>query len=357
MGQITRSRFGVDPFGAPPRTVVRRSQEINLNVQPIPASFSGNQWLPAENLTIAEEWSDDPMTLRVGEPITRTLIMSARGLISSQLPELPDWSVGDLKFYPDRPQLEDEMSDAGVYSTRREQAAIIPNQPGSYVLPEIAIPWWNIQTDQQEIAVVPERTIRVLSATGVDTGQPDITSLVAPIQPILNGPAEDEVEITPRESPPVTDESQSDMWKWSTLLIAIVWVITLVVWWKKSTGAKHSQNTQYKSAAKIAVGPAENNVIAACENNDPLKAKNALLEWAGAQWAHSAPVGLGEIAARTGGDMRDQINHLNRVLYSSQMIEWDGAKFKSVFSDAVAVLKQKHSRPEPEGQLQPLHKL
>ncbi|NNE37614.1 MAG: protein BatD, partial [Gammaproteobacteria bacterium] len=234
MGQITRSRFGVDPFGAPPRTVVRRSQGINLNVQPIPASFSGNHWLPAENLNLAEEWSGDPMTLRVGEPITRTLILTARGLISSQLPELPDWSVGDLKFYPDRPQLDDEKSDAGISSIRREQAAIIPNQPGSYVLPEIAIPWWNTLTDQLETAIVPERIIRVLPATGADTGQPEITTLVAPVQPLLNGPAEDEVEITLTETPPVTDESQPEIWKWSTLLFVMIWIITLVAWWHKS---------------------------------------------------------------------------------------------------------------------------
>ncbi len=357
MGQITRSRFGVDPFGAPPRTVVRRSQGINLNVQAVPAAFSGNDWLPAENLNLAEEWSGDPMTLRVGEPITRTLVLTARGLISSQLPQLPDWSVGDLKFYPDRPELDDERSDEGINSIRREQAAIIPNQPGTYVLPEIAIPWWNTLTDQMETAIVPERTIRVLPATGADTNQPEITSLVTPIQPMLNGLTEDDVQITPDETAPDIENTQYDVWKWSTLLFAIVWIITLVSWWRKSARENNPAGGRGYSVAKLALGTAENNVLAACDNNDPVQTRDAILQWAVAQWADTPAVTMGEIGNRLGDEMHRQIQHLNSVLYSGKSQEWNGASFKSIFSEAIKNLKQKTARPEPEGQLQPLHRL
>jgi hypothetical protein len=357
MGQITRSRFGVDPFGAPPRTVVRRSQGIDLEVRSIPVSFTGYHWLPSENLNIAEEWSGDPLTLKVGEPITRTLILTARGLISSQLPELLDWAVGDLKFYPDRPQTDDEKSAAGINSTRREKAAIIPNQPGNYVLPEIAIPWWNTLTDRLETAIVPERTIRVLPATGASPDQPEITSLVTPVQPLLNGPGNEAVEIVPEQTPADIENTQPEIWKWTSLALAMVWLITLVAWLKKTrlfpAGSKSLSTVQVKPDVRTS----EKIVLEACDKNDPVKLKNALLEWGRAVWFDGPPLGLSEIAQRSGMDMHEQIHHLNNVLYSNQSGDWDGGGFKNVFIDAVKTLNQKKAKQEPPGKLEPLYKL
>lgn len=356
MGQITRSRFGVDPFGAPPRTVVRRSQSIDLNVRSIPDTFTGTQWLPAENLNIAEEWSGDPLTLRVGEPITRTLILTARGLISSQLPELSNWSVADLKFYPDRAQLDDEKSDSGIISTRHEKAAIIPNQPGVYVLPEIAIPWWNTLTDRLENAIVPERTIQVLPAISINTGQPEITSLIAPIQPVLNAP-EDNVTITDNETT-MTDTSESQIWKWSTLLLAVIWIITLIVWWQKPRQDSAKANNIINGDRKLSHGAAEKKVLAACDINDPVEVKNALLEWGKAVWLDAPPVGLGEIALRTNNEMRDHIHGLNSHLYSSNPNTWDAGEFKSVFVVMAKSLEKNTNKvQQDQGQLQPLYKL
>ena len=356
MGQITRSRFGIDPFGAPPRTVVRRSQAIDLNVRSIPDTFTGTQWLPAENLTIAEEWSGDPLSLRVGEPITRTLIMTARGLISSQLPELPNWSLADLKFYPDRAQLDDEKSDIGIISARREKAAIIPNEPGVYILPEIAIPWWNTLTDSLENAIVPERTIQVLPAIDANSGQPEITSLIAPIQPILNAP-DDNVSITENETT-ISDTNESNIWKWSTLLLLVVWLITFIVWWQKPRKNRVKANNTINDNKKLTPGTAQKNVLAACDNNDPLEVKNALLQWGNAVWLDDPPVGLAEIALRVDTKMQEHIQGLNSHLYSSHQNAWDAGDFKTVFVVTAKSLETNTNKaPQAQGKLQPLYKL
>ena len=56
------------------------SEPIELDVKPVPASFPGEVWLPARELSLTENWSIDPETLNVGDSTTRTLTLIARGL-------------------------------------------------------------------------------------------------------------------------------------------------------------------------------------------------------------------------------------------------------------------------------------
>ena len=74
------------------------SEPIELDVKPVPASFPGEVWLPARELSLTENWSIDPETLNVGDSTTRTLTLIARGLQGSQLPPLS--AFRDLSISP-----------------------------------------------------------------------------------------------------------------------------------------------------------------------------------------------------------------------------------------------------------------
>jgi hypothetical protein len=357
MGQISRSRFGMDPFGSPPRTIVRRSQSVNLNVRPIPASFNGDNWLPAKKLTIAEEWSADPLTLNVGEPITRTLILTATGLISSQLPELPTWDQPELKFYPDRPLLSDEKFNSGITSTRREKAAIIPNQPGNYVLPEVLVPWWNTTTDSLEVAVVPERTILVLPAPGLETTPPDMTSLIQPIPQGLDASQQDESNVTNTQDPLLRTDEASNIWKWTTLMLVLVWLITIAVWRNYSKKKNSPQQNQPKAGFETITSTIKQ-VNEACESNDPARVKESLLAWSKFIWKDNPPLSIGDIANKTDSALRDELIKLNQVLYSHASEPWTGDELNKAFTEEANRLSQKQlSGKLDQGKLEPLFKI
>jgi len=58
----------------------------------------------AEQLVLKQEWSGDNQQMKVGEPLTRTLTLLAKGTTVSQLPELNAAKIDDqLKAYPDQP--------------------------------------------------------------------------------------------------------------------------------------------------------------------------------------------------------------------------------------------------------------
>ncbi|MGI9228572.1 MAG: BatD family protein, partial [Gammaproteobacteria bacterium] len=122
--------------------IIRRSAAVELNVKPIPAAFPGAHWLPAARVELSEQWSKDPSTMQVGEPVTRTLNITVTGLTASQLPVLEGALDGSFKQYPDQPQLETRKNATGSTAIRRDKVALIPVIAGDFTLPEIKLPWW-----------------------------------------------------------------------------------------------------------------------------------------------------------------------------------------------------------------------
>lgn len=353
-GQIASNSYGYDPFGRGPSTVIRRSGEVVLQVRPIPAAFTGDNWLPAENLTIAEQWSVDPANLQEAEPVTRTLILTATGLTSSQLPELPAWAMPDLKYYPDQPALSDVKTSAGITGTRSEKAAIIPNRPGNYVSPEISIPWWNTATDRLEYAVVPEHAIQVqpgASRTGIgtpadvqqsQTQQPAVTRSVA-------GPTS-EPEVATDSVPAL----QGNYWKWISMAMLVLWLSTLLFWWQTSR-----QGIQRGSVAASSRGKpdgAAKQVLEACKRNDPQSTRIQLLQWGCVVWPDYPPRSLGDISLRTSNAMAEEVRKLNDALYGRTGKVWTGESLAQVFaSESVRTTEDK--KPGEQGKLEPLYRI
>ena len=351
-GQIASSAYGYDPFARTPSTIIRRSKEVRLDVRPIPAAFTGTDWLPAKNLTIAEQWSIDPANLKQGEPATRTLILTATGLTSSQLPELPVWNLSALKYYPDQPVLSDTRTSAGITGTRSEKAAIIPNQPGTYVLPEISIPWWNTATDKLEYAVVPEHTVQV-QGSAVANNAP------VAVQPIQNQQAEVKEPITAPEADlqvaietaPMTEDSY---WKWFSMSLLVLWVSTLLVWWQKSRPAVQHASSFISNRGKP--DTAAKQVLEACKKNDPQTTRLQFLQWGKLAWPANPPQGLGDISLRMSSEMATEIKKLNDVLYSRNTSAWNGEGLVKIFSSESTRAVEK-SAPTEQGKLEPLYRI
>ena len=59
------------------------SQPFSVAVQPIPAAAQ-RPWLPSRELRLVEDWPQDPPRFRVGEPLTRTVTLTASGIAAAQ---------------------------------------------------------------------------------------------------------------------------------------------------------------------------------------------------------------------------------------------------------------------------------
>ena len=157
--------------------LIRSTEGKTIEVLARPPSFDADQWMPSSQLQISQQWSSNLDQLVVGEPVTRTITISAHGLTGAQIQTLPIQSGNEIKIYPDQPQLGEQKSASGIIGIRQESLALVPNRAGEIVLPEIRVQWWDtvhrrIQTatlDPVRLQVAPsDSTSPQLSDSSLD---------------------------------------------------------------------------------------------------------------------------------------------------------------------------------------------
>ncbi len=322
--EIVSAQAGRNSFFGQAITQNKRvsSKPITLNVQAVPEALKQAAWLSAESLQLTEQWSDSQLQVKVGEPLTRTVTLVAKGSTVGQLPELSTQiAVEGIKIYPDQPQLQEAKNNDGLTAMRQEKIAFIANKAGEYQLPAIDVAWFNSKTQQLETAHLPAVTIKAL---------PVAEAVETQVAPTVQAPQITSVE----------NQDQVHLWQTIAGLLALGWLIN-GVWW-----FKHSPKSQAVMVpAKTLVNAAEANLKQACQSNNPQAAKQALL-------AYFAVDSLAAIGAT--GSFADEINGLNRYLYSGQTSEWHGDGLWQAFKQRPVSSQQAQV---VEVSLEPLFKL
>ena len=340
------ARFSLDPFNAGASTTVRQSEALELLVEPVPAAYRGEHWLPAGDVKITEQWSKDPNDLLPDEPVTRSLTITAQGLTASQLVELPELFPDGFKQYPDKPELANSKGADGITGTRQQKNAVIPTQAGTYTLPEVSLPWWNTGTQSLEYAVLPARQIQVKSAA--PTAAIDTPALP---DPGTQTPA----QVTPQAGETATPASSPtpgiSIWQWLTAILAIAWLVTLAYILKNRKPAR----AEPPALQTANLGAARKAIERACRDDNPEKVKIALLQWAGAHPAGLSVTSLGDLEKLSNEELAAELRNLSRRLYSRTAEPWYGAPLWQAFLQEERSAATKSS-VEP-GKLEPLFRL
>ena len=113
-------------------TLRRRSKPITVEVKPIPANYPDAPWIPAASLKLEESWSALPEDLEVGDSVTRTVTLLAKGIDGSQLPPLELSPVDGIKAYPDQPRSENTRDQDGITGIGINSTALLITAPGEF---------------------------------------------------------------------------------------------------------------------------------------------------------------------------------------------------------------------------------
>ena len=309
-----------------------KSNPIHLTVQPIPADFKGQHWLPAKEVRLIEKWSGDTQKMPVGEPLTRTLTLMVKGATLGKLPELQATSQNkNLKNYPDQPVLKEKKTKEGVIAFREEKIAFIPSKAGSYTLPEITLDWFNVATGQTETIKIAETT--VIAVGGVSGTIDDAQTTDATTQTLV-------------ESNDVGNNNK--LWQIISACLALGWLLTLVFVFKKNKQTV----TKKLPEAEISLKSCLKALKKACDNNDAKAVKEVLLTWGRLQYNSITLAGL---ATHCNDDLADEILNLNKNLYSQQRADWKGEGLFQAFSKQKSSHKQ--SKKLTSDGLEPLYRI
>lgn len=324
------------------RTQTRRvqSKAIQLEVLPAPDAFSGQHWLAAENVQLQQTWSSKDLTAAVGEPLTRTITILAKGITASQLPELElTLNSSTIKMYPDQPVLKNQRAATGVTAIREQKVAIIPSKAGEYRVPAIEVPWFNTTTGLVETALIPETTITAVAKQSVE-----IPRVIADVS--------EKPTVEAQTVDPVTSvNAVGEFWKWLSVVLAIGWLLTLMWMMNKRQAKTHHLDVTENDHASMK--KAMKSLHAACHANDPKQAKKALISWG--YLLHNTRE-LDHISIYCSLPLQAEIKRLNQCIYSQGDSYWDGAELTLLVDEHTHQMQEKEKHKKKD-ELEPLHRL
>ena len=159
------------------RRVTAFIEGVSIEVKERPASVRDSAfWLPVSDLELEETWSTDLGNLRIGDTVERTVTMTAHGLDGAVLPPFSESQIVGINQYPNPPEIDRSFVEGSIVGSRTESVSMVFTEAGNFEIPEISIIWWNINTDQAEVTVLPATRINIAGIQGVVPAEQTVAS-------------------------------------------------------------------------------------------------------------------------------------------------------------------------------------
>ncbi|VAW75564.1 hypothetical protein MNBD_GAMMA12-2764 [hydrothermal vent metagenome] len=334
-----------------------RTKTKKVSVKARPKSSRARYWLPAVKVSLSDIWTGNPQRLYVGGSVSRTVSIEALGLMASQLPEINLNMPPGIKAYKETAVSKDLRDLEHIRSTRKIKILFLPSRAGTYTIPEIKLPWWNVKTNKIEVAILPARTLKVLDILGPATTK-------TPSSPKLTLPdkkSKKTGQVSTNKAVPVqSGAGYSVLWVWLSAFLLLVWLLTMLMWWLSLTRVEQDQelvrlkkkHSPPMSAILNSEQALQKSVRQSCILKQPGHCRKALLDWSRLHWPKNFPTSLTQIAERLKfADFVVQIDYLNELLYAndqnaeslvdSVVEHWDSDALWQSFS---AAIKQRQSQ-------------
>jgi len=306
------------------RRVTVESEPLQLQIEPRPAGYAGTDWQPARSLSVSQQISSSN-ALRVGEPVTRTVIIDAIGLEENMIAE-PAWpELAGARIYPDQPQGITRDDGEWVLGHKEFRYAVVPEQEGKLVLPELEVHWWDTVNDREQTAVLPAQTLQVLPSSLVPPAPQPTPGAVQGTEsmrvPALRG-----------------EPAQAGYWRWLTVLFALLWLVTLALYWRtRRFGDVNASLNGGELSGTADEAELLGGLRRACERGDTAAARRGLYAWLrefGPAGADGSLLGLAGVVADP--ELRESIHALDALGFrqetgpasAKQTAEaWAGSRF------------------------------
>lgn len=268
------------------RRVTAFIEGITIDVKERPAAVQNDDfWLPVSNLTLEESWSTDINNLKVGDSIVRTITMTADGLDGAVLPPFSPTEIEGLNLYPDPAEIERTFVDGAIVGTRIETTSMVPINSGNVVIPEISIPWWNIDTDQLEVTVIPATRLIIATVTGETPAEQTVASTENLEELLSQLPVVDQSMIDEQAEAEFIEVEAV----WLNYTIAAAFIIVLFSIYKLVIADNKRAINEYlqRLKAQIAANFSPDNnervaykqLVRACSSNDLTAIRQTLITW------------------------------------------------------------------------------
>lgn len=303
-GEMLDRTSGRYDYFAQTKPVSAKSNDITIEVAAKPDNFPGD-WLIADLVSLNEEWSPATDQLTQGEPVTRTITITALDVAEHQLPDLTLATPDGVKLYKEQPHAKQAERNGTLVSQKVFSMAVVANKAGELVLPEVKLPWWNKKTNSVHYATLPEKRLTVQI-------NPELPQQSA-------APT-----VVPTTQTPLTETPQASPWQWNytSSVISLLWLssVVLLLWFRPTKTVAVKTSVHHSGSAKA--NPKK--LQQACHANDATATRQWLMLWAEQQFGR-CPASLNELATWCkDAAFAEQLQLLNQQLYQKEQQSWQG---------------------------------
>ena len=338
-----------DAFGQRRQTGIE-SGVVKVHVLPKPDAYPANAaWLPAHSLRIYDAGNSaananvGANVARVGDAISRTIVVAAEGLSATALPNIPLAELSGVKMYASQPQFNESTDGKYITGTRTQTITWVPTAPGQLTLPAIAVTWWDADQHMTRVATLPARLVTVTGTASMAAPK------AAPPQPTNASPAKQSDE-QHAESPLATRifaalRSVNALLVIIALICAGSWLISAGRTRTRKAGldSAKQESTPALSASRASTPRPSALRLAidhACKANNPFEARRALAAWLAARWEMPEQVSLTLVAKEP------VIADLNAAAFGSSKKAWKGAALREWLAQVPVKAPSESARPQ-----------
>ncbi|RTK94879.1 MAG: protein BatD [Neisseriaceae bacterium] len=305
-GRIDSNPYGIITInsGQPFRI---QSKPITLNIKNIPENIDPTKWLPAKNVTYTDNWSTNSHDATAGDPITRTITISATGVEAGLIPELEFESIAGANIYPEKGQKVTNTQTGETIGSKSFKIVYIPNHDGEMVIPAINITWWNLTANKESNIAIPKR---IFNVTGATKQKPTASSELA--DNVTNSSASD---------------STQKINYWIYVACAILGLVIVLILFKLFYRSKPSavsselDTTTEASNQPILETKIKSSINDACAQQDIHLLNDALISWANEKYKEKI-YSISQINKYAkSSELATLINELSSALYNRQVFD------------------------------------
>ncbi len=304
----SRSQFGA--FASRGNRVFRDTQAKTIDIMARPAHVPADEWMPSSNVELTEQWSDDLNNLSVGEPITRTIRISAQGLTGAQILPLTIAPSSQYKLYPDQPQLDQQVSSNGLLGTRTESLALVPNQAGEITLPAIEMRWWDTVNQRMQTASLPGKTVQVSASATINNAPVVPNNQLLTMEPLnLNA-----------EAAKVENTAPSMLVKLSLAFNALLLAaIAALVAGRRRQQTATQASSEVQTSALLNLKQQLKAIEVQAKQNNLIGMRDTILSWGQCLFAKTPPTTLKQLATLLDDtELQEHFAQLDRQLYKGK---------------------------------------
>ena len=254
------------------------------------------------------------------------------------LPEISDEELDGFKIYADPPVNNRIIDSEGLSTVSTKIIAMIPTKSGRIVVPELKIPWWNVLTNKEEIAVIPQKVFQVVPAKGSVIDNPPRKLTNSSLLPDPQHATESEV---------------NSYWFWTTLALLGVWAFTFLKLLSSNKRLafereKNGSSNQSKKELESTSDKIFSLLKTACAENNAEEVNKLLIEWRDKNFPGSRSM---DQISNQFPDLGNEIKKLDSFLYSAEVERaWDGSKLLKEL--AIINSKKLNTRQRIDGKLE-----